>query len=296
MKQRILFPLAIAVLVNFLCLAEVFALQNEKVSNTLSAREVSAKIVSTLKNNEQITGADLQHFQNHLRVFQSILEKKLGAADTQTRSRFTEISQLLNKIFETSSANIKPDSELYTVLKTIIAKTRNDLILAMANEEALRHADTVTLATIRPNRGHGGAYRANETVQLAVTALQDSFIQIFFLSFPRDKDSAPVLQPLVFSPAPGKKSVFLSGGDTLILGEDGSFVIEPPFGSDLIIVVATKEEIQPAVSKDSYTLAYPVDFEVLFKDIFGQKNVGKLSLHSCFIESRPADNIQATRS
>ena len=250
------------------------------------------RLTSLIKNNEPLNEKDLATLKDHLKNFVTILGQKLNAAEKSTTMLFTPVRQMAENIITSPATSVSTDDNLYDEIKTILTEIGTTPVMAMIYEESRNSSKLPALATIQPDKGHGATYRSGESIRFAVKAFKDCYIRIFFISTQKDVPEKLVLQRLMFHPEPGLESVHLASGDTLILGEDGSFTVEPPYGRDLIIVVATELEVKTQTSSKGYPVTFPLDFGKVFVDIFGELTAEKLSFHSCFIESKPPQTDQ----
>jgi hypothetical protein len=119
-----------------------------------------------------------------------------------------------------------------------------------------------------------------------VTAVRDCYVQVLFLARESVRQ-LDTLRPLLIYPETGKGFIRMKAGQTVILGRHDEFTVQPPYGNELVLVIASENELQTDLALENKVLFPPLHFGRAFAALYGEQTADTLAVNSCFLANRP---------
>ncbi len=186
---------------------------------------------------------------------------------------------------------IDQNQTLTQQLTQILSVIQNDQYLALVKDDVEnQRINREFTIDIVPDRENKREYVEGETVRFTVKANRDCYIKVIYISTIDDKQSEFRKNTLLF-PNPHDKNNFIRGNTPTVIGRRGELEILPPFGKDLITVVASQnqfDDIDLLLNKnasDYYTYQTRSILETVRQRGVGVKEKKGVT-DTCFITSR----------
>jgi hypothetical protein len=135
---------------------------------------------------------------------------------------------------------IQQNQQLTEQLTQLSSNIQKDHFLAMVEDDVKKQQDNQQLeVTITPEKGQNALYVKGETIRFIVTANQECYIKVIYLSTIDDSNRNETrINTLIFPNAHDKNNRIKAHHPTLI-GRYDELEVQPPFGKDIITVVAS---------------------------------------------------------
>lgn len=128
-------------------------------------------------------------------------------------------------------------------LAQILKLIQKDPYLAMVEDDVKnQQADEKLKVTITPEKGPNSIYTAGETIRFLVTANGDCYIKVIYASSIGSGSTRERFINTLLFPNPHDRDNKVSAGVTTLIGRENELVVEPPFGKDIITVVASARQ------------------------------------------------------
>lgn len=232
------------------------------------------KIASVLDRHLSAYSARMEHYDKLLKT----IDKKVGAAGDQTKGEYEYIRQAIQGIEnrqkeydekmagaqsrqEKQIAALMRQNKMFQQLLTQLSgKIQQDYFLALTDDD-LKHSalNPEFQVQIESAKGPGANYYNKEKIRFHIRATRDCYIKVIYLSS-TDEDSGSLkkMNTLLF-PNIHDKNNWIGTDQTKIIGRYEELEVQPPFGKDVITVVASErqfsdlEEIFSAADGGYYT-------------------------------------------
>ena len=199
----------------------------------------------TLKNNHRMK--NMEKLLTHInKKFDSFKDKpqeeyKIFFKKTQYIEEQWQRQESLSKNQTTKLDFLIQQNQLLTEqLSQVFNNIREDHFLAMVEDDVKKQQANQHLeVTITPEKGPNAAYVKGETIRFIVTANQDCYIKVIYLSTIGDSNHNETrINTLIFPNAHDQNNLIKANHATLI-GRYDELEVQPPFGKDIITVVAS---------------------------------------------------------
>ena len=221
------------------------------------------EILKGTKEIANILNRNMKAFDDRMVQLQNLLKeigKKTGAAGDSTRKEYADIrnqikqletarKQHLSKIESTQHQQsqkidelISQNKEFKNLLNRIAGSIKNDYFLALTDDD-VKHSgkNRGFKVKIESEKGQGADYYNGEKIQFKVRATRDCYIKVIYLSTAGKGRKTQTINTLLF-PNVHDQNNRLEAGDTKIIGKLGELEVQPPFGKDVITVVASERQ------------------------------------------------------
>lgn len=95
---------------------------------------------------------------------------------------------------------------------------------------------------IKPDKGQGASYYSKEKIRFLVKASRGCYIKIIYLSSAVEGSGSRKKMNTLLFPNIHDKDNWIRAGETKTIGRYGELEVEPPFGKDVITVVASENQ------------------------------------------------------
>jgi len=215
------------------------------------------KISSLLNQNMLIYADRMQHFEKLLVV----IDKKVSSAGAETKNEYAlihdqinvleqnrqEQAQRMESAQQTQSQQIAglihQNKMLQDLLVQISGKIQKDYFLALTDDDVKRQESTTTLRVkIEPGKGQGADYFAGEKIRFRVQASRGCYIKVIYVTSIGESRGGEKRMNIMLFPNTHDTDNWLPAGENKIIGKHGELEIIPPFGKDVVTVVASEKQ------------------------------------------------------
>lgn len=215
------------------------------------------KISLLLNQNVKLYADRMQHFEKLL----ATIDKKVSDAGLETKNEYAHIRQEIKEL----EHNRRKQSErmesmqhvqgqqmaelmyqnkiLQDLLRQISGEIQQDYFLALTDDDVKRKETPSKLwVEIKPQKGQGADYYAGEKIRFRVRASSDCYIKVIYLtSLEKNRSDEKRMNILLF-PNEHDRDNWIRADQTKVIGEHGELEIQPPFGKDVVTVVASEKQ------------------------------------------------------
>jgi hypothetical protein len=215
------------------------------------------KIATLLNQNMQLYADRMQHFEKLL----ATIDKKVSSAGADTKNEYALIQQEIKALeqnrrkqaerFESAQhaqsqqiADImRQNKMLQDLLVQISGKIQKDYFLALADDDVKRKERTSNFwVKIEPEKGQGADYYAGDKIRFRVRASRGCYIKVIYLtSAGKSRKSEKRMNILLF-PNEHDRDNWIGAGETKLIGKHGELEIQPPFGKDVVTIIASEKQ------------------------------------------------------
>jgi len=221
------------------------------------------EILKGTKEIANILNRNMKAFDNRMVQLQDLLkaiEKKTDASGENTRKEYADIrnqieqlertrKQHLNQIENTQQRQnqkidelISQNEEFKNLLNQIAGSIKNDYFLALTDDD-VKHSGKSSRFNVRieSEKGQGADYYNGEKIKFNIKATQDCYIKVIYLSTAGKDRKTQTVNTLLF-PNVHDQNNRLMAGETKVIGKLGELEVQPPFGKDVVTVIASKKQ------------------------------------------------------
>ena len=183
------------------------------------------------KIDSKVGAASAQTKQEYETIRQSILtlehnQQKISTQQTQQIAELTRQNQMLQRMLYRISENIQKDY--------FLTLAEDDLHTEVLNPEFRVH--------IEPDKGPGATYYAHEKIRFRINASRGCYIKVIYLSSTANGPGSLKRMNTLLFPNMHDRDNRVRADTPTIIGRFGELEIEPPFGKDVITVVASEQQ------------------------------------------------------
>jgi len=219
-----------------------------------------------LKGTKEITNIlnrNMKAFDDRMVQLQNLLkeiEKKTDASGENTRKEYADIrsqimqlertrKQHLNEIESTQQQQsqkidelISQNKEFKNLLNRIAKNIKNDYFLALTDDDVKYSGKSSGFnVRIEPEKGQGADYYNGEKIKFKIRATRDCYIKVIYLSTAGKGRKTQTINTLLF-PNVHDQNNRLKAKETKVIGKLGELEVQPPFGKDVITVIASEKQ------------------------------------------------------
>ncbi|NVM21154.1 MAG: DUF4384 domain-containing protein [Desulfobacterales bacterium] len=215
------------------------------------------KIGTVLSQNMQVYTDRMDHFEGLL----AEIDTKVGAAGDQTRQEYASINEEIKKFesgwkthkekLESSQERqsrqmeqlMRQNQQLQNLLVRIAGKIQGDYFLAFANDDVrYKTANPDFSVRIEPEKGQGADYYSGEEIRFRVRASRGCYIKLIYVSSTQEGADSEKRMNILLFPNEHDRDNWVRAGQTTVIGKLGELEVRPPFGRDVITVVASEKQ------------------------------------------------------
>ena len=226
------------------------------------------RITSVLNQGMQVYTDRMNHLENLLET----IDTKVGAAGAQTRKEYASLQLEINRLEESRKKHednlestqkqqskqieelMHQNQKIQNLLTQIDERIQSDYFLALANDD-LKHDNNNDgfWVRIEPDKGQGADYYNGEKIKFRVRASKGCYIKIIYISSTGEGSGSEQMMNTLLFPNVHNKNNWIRAGETTVIGMLGEIEVQPPYGKDVITVVASEKQFTDL--KDSFNLA-----------------------------------------
>jgi hypothetical protein len=246
----------------------LLTIEKRSADEQLQQQKFVNAVIDRLENKQQEITEGIQRitrlleqqtalYRDQMNHYGDLLEKidsKVGAATAQTRQDYDVIRQSILTL-EQSQKNIssqqtaqiaalmQQNRRLQEMVQRITENIQKDYFLTLAEDDLQTEAlNPEFRVRIEPDKGPGATYTAGEKIRFHIEASRGCYIKVIYLSSTANgADTQKRMNTLLF-PNIHDRDNWIRGGVTTVIGRYGELEIEPPFGQDVITVVASERQ------------------------------------------------------
>jgi len=221
------------------------------------------EILKGTKEIANILNRNMKAFDDRMVQLQTLLkeiEKKTDASGESTRKEYADIRSQIEQLERTRmqhlsnikstqqqqsqkiDALISQNKEFKNLLNRIAGNIKKDYFLALTDDD-VKHGTGNRSFKIRieSEKGQGADYYNGEKIKFRIKATRDCYIKVIYLSTAGEGRKAQTINTLLF-PNVHDQNNRLKVGETKIIGKLGELEVQPPFGKDVITVIASENQ------------------------------------------------------
>jgi len=221
------------------------------------------EILKGTKEIANILNRNMKAFDDRMVQLQSLLkaiEKKTDASGENTRKEYADIRSQIEQLERTRKQHlskiesaqqqqsqkidelISQNKELKNLLNRIAGSIKNDYFLALTDDDVKHSSGSRGFKVrIESEKGQGADYYNGEKIKFKIRATRDCYIKVIYLSTAGKGRKAQTINTLLF-PNVHDQNNRLKAGETKIIGKLGELEVQPPFGKDVITVIASEKQ------------------------------------------------------
>ena len=221
------------------------------------------EILKGTKEIANILNRNMKAFDDRMVQLQNLLkeiEKKTDASGESTKKEYADIrsqieqlertrKQHLNKIESAQQQQsqkidelISQNKEFKNLLNQIAGSIKNDYFLALTDDDVKHGGGSHGFKVrIESEKGQGADYYNGEKIKFKIKATRDCYIKVIYLSTAGKGRKTQTINTLLFPNVHDQNNV-LKAGQVKIIGKLGELEVQPPFGKDVITVIASGKQ------------------------------------------------------
>ncbi|MEA3436275.1 MAG: DUF4384 domain-containing protein, partial [Thermodesulfobacteriota bacterium] len=219
-----------------------------------------------LKGTKEITNIlnrNMKAFDDRMVQLQTLLkeiEKKTDASGESTRKEYAGIRSQIEQLERTRKQHlstiestqqqqsqkidelISQNKEFKNLLNRIAGSIKNDYFLALTDDDVKHGAGSRGFKVrIESKKGQGADYYNGEKIKFKIKATRDCYIKVIYLSTAGKDRKTQTINTLLF-PNVHDQNNRLRAEETKVIGKLGELEVQPPFGKDVITVIASEKQ------------------------------------------------------
>jgi len=221
------------------------------------------EILKGTKEIANILNRNMKAFDDRMVQLQNLLkeiEKKTDASGESTRKEYADIRSQIEQLERTRKQHlskiesaqqqqsqkldelISQNKEFKNLLNHIAGSIKNDYFLALTDDD-VKHGGKSRDFKIRieSEKGQGADYYNGEKIKFKIKATQDCYIKVIYLSCAGKGRKTQTINTLLF-PNVHDQNNRLKAGETKVIGKLGELEVQPPFGKDVITIIASEKQ------------------------------------------------------
>jgi hypothetical protein len=215
------------------------------------------QISSLLNHNMQLYADRMQHFGKLL----ATIDKKIDSAGDETKNEYAQLQNQIEVLEKNRREQarrmenaqqaqsqqieglIRQNNMLQNLLVKISGTIRKDYFLALTDDGVKRQESPTGLKVkIEPEKGQGADYYAGEKIRFRVKASRGCYIKVLYVTSTGESHQSEKRMNIMLFPNTHDRDNWLAAGENKIIGQQGELEIQPPFGKDVVTVVASEKQ------------------------------------------------------
>jgi len=219
--------------------------------------EGTKKIAGLLDRHMSVYSEQMKHYEKLLQT----IDQKVTSASDQTKMEYDQIRQTLTNLEKRQQLHdqkmagysqqqseqiaelVRQNRVLQNYLFQLSEKVQKDYFLALTNDDLENKSLNPDFRVkIQPEKGQGASYYSKEKIRFQVKASRGCYIKVIYLSSAAEGSSSQKKMNTLLFPNVHDKDNWIRAGETKIIGRYGELEVQPPFGKDVITVVASENQ------------------------------------------------------
>jgi len=214
------------------------------------------EVLKGIKTIEELLSQRLEVYGGqvaHLTGLVETIDSKIENAGAQTKQEYASIQteiKHLEQVFQTNQ-NAKMEEltqqnkVLYDLLGKISQKIGKDYFLSLsADDMKYQQEHPEFRVRIEPDKGQGADYYQGEKIRFQVRALSDCYIKVIYLSSSAEGPGNERRMNILLFPNTHDRDNRIRAGETTVIGRLGELEIQPPYGKDVVTVIASRRQFK----------------------------------------------------
>jgi hypothetical protein len=179
------------------------------------------------------------------------IDSKIEDASDASRKEYASLQKEITRLEQVFKASqdakmeelIRQNRVLNDLLGKISQKIEKDYFLSLTVDDIrYQQANPQFWVRIEPERGQGADYSHGEKVRFLVRASRGCYLKVIYLSSAAKGARDTKKMNILLFPNKYDRDNFISSGQTMVIGRLGELEIKPPFGKDIVTVVASEKQ------------------------------------------------------
>jgi hypothetical protein len=214
------------------------------------------QVLKGIKTIEELLSQRLSVYEGqvaHLTDLVETIDSKIEHAGGQTRKEYaslqTEIKRLEHAFITGQNAKMEELAQQNKVLSHLLGKISQkidkDYFLSLSSDDVkYQQANPQFRVRIEPEKGQGADYYHGEKIRFGVRASRDCYIKVIYLSSTPEKTGSRKRMNILLFPNTHDRDNRIRAGETTVIGRQGELEIRPPYGKDVITVIASERQFK----------------------------------------------------
>jgi len=230
------------------------------------------QMASVLNNSMQVYNDRMNQLEDLLHT----IDTKVEASGAQTKEEYAYLRQDImqleksRKAYEETLAQsekrqseqieelITQNDELKVLMGQLSERIQCDYFLALANDDIrYKNPDAKFKVNIKSDKGQGANYYNGEKVRFLIQASRGCYVKVVYISSTDEVSAKEYRINTILFPNAHDRENWIDASKTKVIGRLGELEIQPPFGKDVISVIASERQFDDIdeilrSSKDGY--------------------------------------------
>ena len=220
------------------------------------------EILSGIKAITGLMQQQMQQYEKRMKQFNvllSTIDSKIDKSGNQSQSQYQTIRNDIQRLDQqwqhreklAQDQNAKMDElmqqnkALQSMLAQLGHQVQADHFLAMTQEDIQNQAVNPEFKVrITPLKGQGAEYIEGESIRFKVEATRDCYIKVIYLSSVGDATQDEKRMNILLFPNVHDRNNYIHTGRPELIGRLNELVVEPPYGKDIVTVVASETQFE----------------------------------------------------
>jgi len=222
------------------------------------------EILAGIKQMASVLNNSMRVYKDRMNQLEGLLktiDTKVEASGEQTKGEYSALRKEIvrlessRKAYESRLAGsekrqgeqietlIAQNKELKTLMSQLSQRIQGDYFLALADDDIkYKNADTNFRVTLKPDKGQGADYFDGEKVRFLAQSSRGCYIKVIYISTSNKGSGEEKKVNTILFPNAHDRDNWASAGETKVIGRLGELQIQPPFGKDVITVIASEKQ------------------------------------------------------
>jgi hypothetical protein len=228
------------------------------------------EVLAGIRQMASVLETNMQVYQDRMRQLEGLLktiDTKIEASGDQTKEEYTSLRrdiiqlEISRKTFEEALVQsekrqsdqieelVAQNKELKAMMRHLSEKIQGDYFLALANDDIrYQYPEADFNVKIEPDKGQGADYYDGEKVRFLVQASKGCYVKVIYISNENKGSGKEKKINVVLFPNEHDTDNWIDAGKTKVIGRLGELEIQPPFGKDIVTVVASEKQFADMAS------------------------------------------------
>ncbi len=240
--------------------------KQQKFINEVADRLESKQdeILEGIKQMTSLLNNTMQIYKDRMNQLEGLLktiDTKVEASGDQTKREYSALRKEIMRLESSRKAYEErlagPEKNQSEQMEVLIAQNKalkvlmgqlseriqGDYFLALTNDDIqYKEADTDFRITLKPDKGQGADYFDGDKVRFLVQSSRGCYIKVVYISSTEGVSAKENKINTILFPNAHDRDNWIAGGKTKVIGRLGELEIQPPFGRDVISVIASEKQ------------------------------------------------------
>jgi len=225
-----------------------------QVINRLEGKQ--DEVLKGIKTIEEVLSQRFTAYEGQVAQLTGLVEtidSKIEHAGAQTKQEYasiqTQIKHLEQAFLKGQNATMaeltQQNKVLYDLLGKISQRIGKDYFLSLSADDVKYQQENPEFRVrIEPDKGQGADYYHGEKIRFRVRASRDCYIKVIYLSSSAEEAGTERRMNIMLFPNTHDRDNRIRAGETTVIGRHEELEIRPPYGKDVVTVVASQTKFQ----------------------------------------------------